>query len=394
MNIEDLITALAFTPQVKLNNWDSQMVYSFSDQISRGNGFTEKQAGVALRIIKRHTLLLSAIVKQDIEKFLKNPTYKYPFRKLNYLKMISIIDHPVYSRAIKLEFPFNDELVTSIRKHRDDFAHAAWDPEKKGWIFALTEGAIHFLSKLMQTDEFSCDEEFQNYADQTTVICNHMDEFVPMLVLDQEKPVFLNISKNVPNLQSTEILSAVFEARRRGIFIWSEEITEYLNSLDLDENVKKFLQAEANDNLYINCEKTPISCLTDIVTHMSPCLFVIPGGSEFVKLTQAYEFLQTQGIANENISVMFRLDSKIEEKFNIFVKENKLNSPITENTKVVFISSKLPKPVLNSNIKFNAVINMGFGGVRYSIREYVGNHENLIYYTEKKKEKDSQFVLL
>jgi hypothetical protein len=394
MHTEDLITVLAFTPQVKLNNWDSQMVYSFSDQIGRGNGFTEKQAGVAIRILRRHTATLTSIIKQDIEKFLENPTYKYPFRKLNNLKLISIVEHPIYSRAIKLEFPYNEELVKSIRKSRDEFAHAAWDPEKKAWIFALTEGAVHFLSELMRTDEFSCDEEFQNYADQQTVMCDHMDEFVPMLVLDQGKPVFRNISKNMPDLQSTEILAAVFEARRRGIFTWSEEITTYLESLGLDENIRKFLQTEADEDIHINCEKTPISCLTDIVTYMSPCLFVIPGGSEFAKLTQAYEFLQTQGIANENISVMFRLDSKIDEKFNIFVKENKLNSPITENTKVVFISSKLPKPVLKSNIKFNAVVNMGFGGVHYSIREYVGNHENLIYYTEKKKEKDLQFVLL
>jgi len=394
MHTEDLITVLAFTPQVKLNNWDSQMVYSFSDQIGRSNGFTEKQAGVAIRILRRHAATLTSIIKQDIEKFLENPTYKYPFRKLNNLKLISIVEHPIYSRAIKLEFPYNEELVKSIRKNRDDFAHAAWDPEKKAWIFALTEGAVHFLTELMRTDEFSCSEEFQNFADQTTVICDHMDEFVPMLALDQGKPVFLNISKNVPDLQSTEILSAVFEARRRGIFTWSEEITTYLDSLDLDVNVKKFLQIETNDDLHINCEKTPISCLSDIVTYMSPCLFVIPGGNEFTKLSQVYEFLQSHGVPNENMSVMFRLDSKIDEKFNIFVKENKLNSPITENTRVVFISSKLPKPVLKSNIKFNAVINMGFGGVHYSIREYVGNHENLIYYTEKKKEKDSQFVLL
>jgi hypothetical protein len=394
MNIEDLITALAFTPQVKLNNWDSQMVYSFSDQIGRGNGFTEKQAGVAVRILRRHSTLLSSLIKQDVEKFLENPIYKYPFRKLNNLKMISVIEDSVFGRAIKLEFPYNEELVKNIRKHRDDFASAAWNPEKKAWIFALTEGAVHFLAELIRTDEFSCDEEFQNYVDQQNVVCDHMDEFVPMLALDQEKPVFLNISKNVPDLQSTEILAAVFEARRRGIFTWSEEITDHLNSLGLDENVKKFLQTEANDDLHINCEKTPISSISAIVEHMSPCLFVIPGGSEFEKLTQAYEFLQTQGIANESISVMFRLDSKIDEKFNIFVKENKLNSPITENTKIVFISSKLPKPVLKSNIKFNAVINMGFGGVHYSIREYVGNHENLIYYTEKKKEKDFQFVLM
>ena len=127
---------------------------------------------------------------------------------------------------------------------------------------------------------------------------------------------------------------------------------------------------------------------------MSPCLFVIPGGHELKKLSQAYEFLKMLGIPDEQQSVMFRLDSNIDKNFNNFVKETGLNSPITENTKVVFISSKIPKPVLKSNLKFNSVINMGFGGVHYSIRDYVGNHENLVYYTEKKLQKEFDFVIV
>ena len=80
--------------------------------------------------------------------------------------------------------------------------------------------------------------------------------------------------------------------------------------------------------------------------------------------------------------------------FNDFVKENKLNSPITEKTKIVFISSKLPKPFVKSKVKFNCVINLGFGGVHYSIKNFVENHENLIFYTEKKSQKEFEFVLV
>jgi hypothetical protein len=215
-----------------------------------------------------------------------------------------------------------------------------------------------------------------------------------MLDIENGLPVFRNIFTNFPKLEATEIIPAMFEARRRGISTWSDAVVEKFNNANINEFTRAFLKSEVDDYLHINCEKNDISCLGEIITYMSPCMFVIPGGSELKKLTQVYEFLKTSGIDNHEMSVMFRLDSKIDKNFNNFVKDNKLNLPIAENTKVVFISSKLPKPVLKSKIHFNSVINMGFGGVHYSIRDYVGNHENLIFYTEKKEQKEFDFVIV
>jgi hypothetical protein len=127
---------------------------------------------------------------------------------------------------------------------------------------------------------------------------------------------------------------------------------------------------------------------------MGPTLFIIPGGNEFDKFNIAYNFLKTEGFENKDMSVMFRLDSKIDQNFNNFVKKNELNSPLGENTKIVFISSKMPKPVLKSNIKFHSVINMGYDAVHYSIRDFMKNHENLIVYSEKPSLKEFNFVIV
>jgi hypothetical protein len=72
--------------------------------------------------------------------------------------------------------------------------------------------------------------------------------------------------------------------------------------------------------------------------------------------------------------------------FNDLVKSFNLNSPIGENTKIVFISQKLPKPLLKSEIEFKFIINLGsISGVHYSLSNYLQDRMDVIKYTDKKK---------
>jgi hypothetical protein len=210
----------------------------------------------------------------------------------------------------------------------------------------------------------------------------YMDAYVPMLAMKDNKPVFKNAPTHLPALESSTIIDALFEARRNGIYTWSDEIEQYLEQSKIDYSVRLFLKSSPLTPVRIDSGTQSMTVLTDIISRMKPCLVIIPGGSELSALTQSFDFLKSLNIENKNMSVLFRLSSSTNRQFNEFVKNNELNSPITDNTEVVFISSKLPKPMLQSNIKFNSVINMGFGGVHYSIKEYSNFHENQIYYTE------------
>lgn len=394
MNVEDLIITLAVSNNIQLNAWDEKLVYSFMDQTGRGTGFTEKQANVALKIVKAHAVQLSVATGKDVHAFLNSPVFRLPFRQINNAKRIFIKEHATLGKCINVEFPYNDAYVSAIRKGKAQLEYAAWSPEEKAWVFALTETSIKFLTEVFASNEFAVDDDYKMYSEQVDAICEHMEEFVPMLALDQEKPVFKNISKNIPPLEATNITEALFEARRRGIVTWSDEIIEKFSGLGLDPVVKDFLDSDPGLEFSVNSEKMPISCLSTFVSLLSPTLFIIPGGNEIKKVEQAYEFLRSQGIENKDMSVMFRLDSKTDQKFNNFVKDHGLNSPIGKNTKIVFISSRMPKPVLKSNIKFHSVINMGHEAVHYSIRDFIKNHENLIYYSEKKAQRDFNFVIM
>jgi hypothetical protein len=391
MNIEDLIIALAFSYQCKLTAWDEKLIYSFAEQITRGVAFTEKQAALALTIAKRNKAKLSAHFGKDISDYINSPQYRLGIRQINTERQITIADDPIYNKVIKVKFPYNEEQVAAIRKIKSQLNGVTWNADEKAWHFSLSEESICFLMEFIKDQPFNIDEEFQNYSDQINVILQNIDQYVPMLVAEKNALKFVNNSQNMPKIEAESVVKSLFHARKCGIFIWDDQVEQQLISADVDPVIVKFLKSSPSTPFQVNCETTSIFSLAALVQHMSPCLFVVPGGSELEKLDLGYTFLKSIDVADSDISVMFRLPNDTNNSFNKFVKEHQLNSAITENTKIVFISSKLPKTVLKSKIQFNSVINLGFSGVHYTIRDYVGTHHNLVYFSENKKQKEFNF---
>lgn len=380
MHIEDIITTLAFSP-IKVNPYDSSMVYSFADQIGRGNGFTEKQSTIAIKIATKYITSISKFLSKDLSNSVSHPSFKLPIRKLTHTKKLSIIDHPEFKKAIKAEFPYNEALINSIRLNRSNLGHAAWDKDEKAWIFALSEQHIQFLSNITANENFEIDEELVLLRNNVADITQHIEDYVPMLTFDNNQIKLKNVSKYVPELTSTEILPAVFEARKRGVFTWDDTISSYIEN-DVEHYTSEFLKTDPSKATHINSEKVNISVLKDIILNLSPCIIVVPSGLELEKTNQVYEFLTGIGITAEEMTVLFRLSTETDKKFNDFVKDRSLNSPISDKTKIVFISSKLPKPLLKAKIKFHSAINLGITPVHYTMRDYMKYQENLVFFSE------------
>jgi hypothetical protein len=394
MYIEDLIIDL--NSYVKVNLFDSNIVTSFSNQIFSGKGFTEKQSLLAIKLLKKYCNNLEIATKKIIAPELMNPQFRFPIRKIPSLqhKRVSITTDSQWGKVIKVEFPYSEEKVGKIRKNRENLGHAMWDGDVKAWHFCLSEPALKFVRELTLNEPFEYDDEFKDYLDQVDKIVNTIESHVPMLILEGNTAVFKNVSEYLPKIDSTNILAAVFAARKSGIYTWDEKINDILNEADLHPLIKNFLNNNYTGIFEIDSAIEPIDCLKDIVQHMNPCLFVIPGGSELEKTTMVYNFLTKLGYSNEEMSVMFRLPNAEGKNFNNFVKNCGLNNAITDKTKFVFVSIKLPKPILKSKMKFNSVVSLGRSNVHYTIRDFFKNRENLIYYCEPSKQKEFNFGFL
>jgi hypothetical protein len=392
MYIEDLICKLNQT--CKVNRYDVNLVPSLVNQTLFGIGFTEKQSILAIRILKRYSVNLSQSLGVDISPFLENPAFKYRLRKINNLKKISVVDYAQWGRAIKVEFPFDQIKIDEIRKNREKLGICQWDIEHKAWMFSLNEKNIQFLANFVENNGFDYDTEFKDYLDQVKEIIASMEKYVPMLAIENNEPKYLNISQFVPKLESKEVISALFEAKKAGIFTWDDSISNYVDQQGLNSVTREFLINDGTKNLEIDSTQTPIDCLSEIVKFTSPTLFIIPGGSELDKTKMVNNFLTKLGYANNEMSVMFRLPSSQGRDFNEFVKSCGLNNPISEKTKFVFVSIKLPKPVIKSKLKFGSVISLGQTNVHYTIRDFFKNRTNLIYYCESNKQREFNFAVL
>jgi len=393
MNIEDLV-AFSIRHPVPLNSWDSRMMNSIYEQIAFKNSLTEKQGAAVVKILKRYHLAISLQVGQDILQYLENPSYRLGIRKINTAKRITVVDHELYERAIQVEFPFDQNIIEAI-KDKKNINHAGqWDSEKKSWIFPLSEYSIAHLKNIAQENSFEMDEEFASYAEQYNTVVKNIEQYIPILVAENEGVKIRNFDEKLVNFSSENILKSVFEARKLGVLTWGENIEEYLETEEIDQNTRDFLRSDPSTDFHINSEKYDIFALADIVKYLSPTLFIIPGGSELEKLQDCCNFLQGIGIEPNEVSVMFRMPKETHENFNNFVKNSGFNNPITSATRAVFISGKFPKPVLKSGIKFHTVINLGFDNVHYSMRDFVKNHENLVYYTEKINPTQTEFTWL
>lgn len=388
LHIEDLIVTLASHNIGKYNNWDATLIYSFTDQIGRGLGFTEKQANLACKILRKHSNGLSVHFKTDITPYLTTPVYRFPIRTVNIIKKISIVENENYQKIIKAEFPYNEKLVNEIKNRNEQF-YAAWDRDLRAWIFAISERSLNFVGNLFSEQEFEWDQEFKNYYYQCQDIKRNLEKYVPMLVLDQTGLKYANIDSNLPILESKDPISAIFEARKRGVFIWDSSIEEVLENSNLQPVTKQFLKQDPGKNFDIDSNELPMEALQDFVRYMSPCLIIIPGGSELEKLQQAHCLLKYCGIEDNKVSVTFRLPSDTGKDFNLYIKDNGLNNPISDQIKVIFVSSKLTKPLIKANLNFNCVINLGSNNVHYTMRDFVSKHENLIHYFVKNSQQPS-----
>jgi hypothetical protein len=271
---------------------------------------------------------------------------------------------------------------------------AQWDAEQKSWIFSLDERSLTFLGRVAIEENFIVDEEFENYQNQIREIEGTIEQYIPMLSFNDKNLKFLNISEKIAQPTNTNIIENLFMARKLGIFTWDETIEETDEWKNADLAVRKFLQTDPGETISINSEENGIFPLNDIVKYMSPTLFVIPGGSEMEKLEKSLNFLKANDITNEEISVLFRLPSETGEKFNNFVREEKLNSSISEKTKAVFISSKVPKTILDKKIKFNCVVNFNFYNIHYSIKNLLNWHHNVIHMLDNNKTRTLDFGIM
>jgi hypothetical protein len=136
--------------------------------------------------------------------------------------------------------------------------------------------------------------------------------------------------------------------------------------------------------LFVDCTLYDVEQFENLVKFGGPTLIIVPGGIEGNHTRRWHESALKWGIDNSDMTVLFRMPNESHGTFNAYIKEHQLNNEVHENTKVVFVSTKIPKPLIKSGLKFNTVINLGYyKDLHYSMSVLLQSTPNIVYYNNK-----------
>jgi len=399
MHIEELIDRLAgngkyiFQSPINVFRADATIISSLSDQIQRGNFYTEKQQTLAIRLVSKYVKVLSTELKYDVNVDLVNPQFKNPARKLSGAKSIQLKSYADSSKKIVVQFPFNTELVEAFREYkktisRSEAADINWNAEDRVWIFGYTESNISYLYKMLSND-FEFDNELEATAKEIQKIEENIEQYVPMIVYQNGHFSYKNVMNHVPQPNSNNLIEVLLHARSCGITCWDESIDIAISSSEVSNSIQLLIKNSHCNPITIASNN--LISIQDLLNYSKNILFVIPGGTELDHLKSIHNFLINQNILNSQLTVMFRLDSSSGKLCNEYIKEHKLNTPVSDVTKFVFVSGKIPKPLIETGKKFDLVVHFGTNSAHYTLKNYIKNHHNVISMNLDNKNKELDF---
>lgn len=366
-------------PRICIAYKEYQILASLLVQISQNIGLTKKQSVMAIRIIEKYKDQLSHEFSIDLDDFLKAPVFRYPIRNIPLNKKISLFKNKdSNSSQIKIEFPYDLDIINLIKTHSANCkkmhipTDITWDPEKFSWMMNVNENNILFLEKNLLPLGFSIDDKITEVIDEVKLATNDLDSCVPMLIYDHGKFLIKNNIFSIPSLETNDLIEALFFCKKYHITIWDDNIELMIS--ELPESIKYLF--ENPDKLSLDLTKESLNVLTKFSDKI---LCIIPGGNELECLSHVYKIFLDLGIDNSEMSVLFR--SNKNNKINSFIKESRLNFPTTDQTKIIFISGKLPKPLVKKKITFDTIIHFGIEPAHYLLSTYINSH----YFTIKYK---------
>jgi len=396
MYIEEILDKLVgfsswtFSSQVNfIAPKDLKLLESFDSQINRNLGFTEKQRNICMSILKKYSANISKYLGKDLTNDLATPQFRLPLRVINQTRSVTIGEGAEHIKFIKVKFPYDEKTVNCIKEYKTSYAKSrnalytswiSWNQDTATWDFLLDELNVAWVVNNLLSNGFTIDETLLEYAKEIKDIEEHVENYVPMVVFDENKFKFVNTHQNIPQPETDDVLEALFLAKKYGIYTWDDAIDLALNDRSIGHFTRKVLRENSGSELPQNGEKLTKNDLFDTIKYSKTILFVIPGGSELSTLTHCYNFLKEEGYTEEQMSVLFRLESSAGFTCNKFIKQNNINNPISDKVKFYFISGKVPKPLFNENIKFDAIINLGNNGAHYTQRNLLKHHHCVINY--------------
>lgn len=350
----ELLIGLQQGPKFTIESPDVNFLGSIARQTFKGIGLTDRQYEAVTE--KLTSTYISQFKEYDIDINTCLKTLRLPIRKLDRAKWIRIIDpaDEFSEPTIGVRFVFSKKLISKKENLKNKTVHVGYDKLNKIHHFKLDESSIYEIVEEFKNSHFEIEEQLINQHRKILQIMENKKNYVPGIYnfdlknLHQKGVDYVVSSLGEP---TPDNLHKFYDRRELlGITHFDQvDVEQALRSLL--PLTKRLIQRNST-HVLVKPTEFSVNNLVESVFELYrfPVVIVLDEKSARDEL---YEFNRAFNgvIANENMSVMFRLDNKDSDavEFNRYIKEYNLNNPVDNSTKIVYISNnKVPKPLLTS----------------------------------------------
>jgi hypothetical protein len=380
MWMEDILSAVLSLPMNSTRSMNFNILYSMHEQNVKQIGLTQKQRNLLEKILNQNSKNLSVYLNLEVINAIRSPQYRLPLRLLEDAKLVSVENDEIYGKKFKIAFPYDKDLITDIQVTRNQAALCTWDGESRAWTMPVVEKNVVWLHKFVKKHNFVVTDDVNSYFSQLETVFDNIESYVPIVVEENNEISLKNFHGN-NNLEGSNLIEKLFDARKKGVVHWDNEIEQKLEEFSISTMVRQFLKTQPNQVFNVGQNEMVIADVAMILKNLFPCLVVIPSTATLLKMEKTMEILEKLDITSDQISVMFRLPNSTDRNFNQFIKDKKLNNPLSENTKVVFVSGKITKPIFESRMYFHSILSYNTIFPHYGLNNFLKNQANIIAIT-------------
>ena len=154
--VEDYITFIGGsgtdTSPINLARYDKPIVASFTQQIFRGQALTDKQAGLALKLVTKYRKQISALDPPVI--IAGNLNFRLGIRQIDRTRKAFIENNEILIR-----FPYDTAFINLLKEYsRNSNGYCYFNFDKKLWTMSITEDNVNWLVSVANNQDLQLDQ--------------------------------------------------------------------------------------------------------------------------------------------------------------------------------------------------------------------------------------------
>ena len=390
MHIEDYLEL--FTGLSNQSTQDNKFTCAEKDEILMNSLGRQVFRQVALTD-RQHELAKSKLLEYK-EQFIRYgfdnlendiDSLRMPLRQIDRQKTISLQDRN-NKITIAVRFPFSKKMIKHIEFLQRLQTQKNYDNKSKTHFIDFNEYNLFQIIFKLKDCNFEVQKELLEYYRLLKIMKDDKENNAPGIYGFEIKNLHAKaIDYAVTSIGEPNVDNLVaYKDRENLLGLKHFDDVELQKAISNLQPLTKKIMQRTNSMIFIDDNEYTFNNIVESVLELYrfPLLIVLPKDKEYDILSHTYKSFKNI-IPNERISVLFRLDNDNEEgrDFNQFVKNNELNSPLDNLTKIVYISSnKIPKPLIASDWYPELGIVIKNFRLMRNIQTYIDNIDLVIHY--------------